>query len=222
MPQFGREGPTHEHALDSLDRPVYGGGMLDIDPGRGAVANAAAPGLGTGIGVLVSSFAVQWLPAATRLVYLVGRLRTRRRKLGIQRSIATSGYDRRVSGVEFLAGPLVIGGVLVVQALGLSLLPETSPRALGAWRSLIPQIEVPAQTRRPMTEPPRQASASVPASRAASVWPLPWPTPISEPGCSLRFHRLLRRVGHSCRPGRCGRRPWWGAHHYQLRISAWP
>jgi hypothetical protein len=106
MPQFGREGPTHEHALDSLDRPVYGGGMLDIDPGRGAVANAAAPGLGTGIGVLVSSFAVQWLPAATRLVYLVGRLRTRRRKLGIQRSIATSGYDRRVSGVEFLAGPL--------------------------------------------------------------------------------------------------------------------
>ena len=37
---------------------------------------------------------------------LVGRLRTRRRKLGIQRSIATSGYHRRVSGVEFLAGPL--------------------------------------------------------------------------------------------------------------------
>ena len=96
MPQFGREGPAHEHALDSLDRPVYGGGMLDIDPGRGAVANAAAPGLGTGIGVLVSSFAVQWLPAATRLVYLV------------------------------------IGGVLVVQALGLSLLPETSPRAVGS------------------------------------------------------------------------------------------
>jgi MFS family permease len=94
---------------------AIGAGMLDIDQIRGAVANATAPGLGTGSGVLVSSFAVQWLPAPTRLVYLV------------------------------------IGGVLVVQALGLSLFPETSPRALGAWRSLIPQIELPAQTRRPMT-----------------------------------------------------------------------
>ena len=93
---------------------AIGAGMLDIDPVRGAVANATAPGLGTGIGVLISSFAVQWLPAPTRLVYLV------------------------------------IVGVLVVQALGVALLPETSPRAPGAWRSLIPQIELPTQTRRPM------------------------------------------------------------------------
>ena len=46
------------------------GAECRYDQGRGAVANATAPGLGTGIGVLVSSFAVQWLPAATRLVYL--------------------------------------------------------------------------------------------------------------------------------------------------------
>jgi MFS family permease len=93
---------------------AIGAGMLDIDPVRGAVANATAPGLGTGIGVLVSSFVVQWLPAPTRLVYIV------------------------------------IAGVLVVQAFGVYLLPETSPRAPGAWRSVVPQLEVPAQTRRPM------------------------------------------------------------------------
>ena len=93
---------------------AIGAGMLDIDPARGAVANATAPGLGTGIGVLVSSFAVQWLPQPTRLVYLV------------------------------------IAGVLVVQSIGVYLLPETSPRAPGGWRSIVPQLEVPPQTRRPM------------------------------------------------------------------------
>jgi MFS family permease len=93
---------------------AIGAGMLDIDPVRGAVANATAPGLGTGGGVLISSFAVQWLPAPTRLVYLV------------------------------------IAGVLVVQALGVVLLPETSPRVLGARRSLLPQIELPTHIRRPM------------------------------------------------------------------------
>ncbi len=93
---------------------AIGAGMLDIDQVRGAVANATAPGLGTGSGVLVASFAVQWLPAPTRLVYIV------------------------------------IAGVLAVQAFGVYLLPETSPRAPGAWRSVVPQLEVPAQTRRPM------------------------------------------------------------------------
>jgi MFS family permease len=93
---------------------AIGAGMLDIDQVGGAVANTTAPGLGTGSGVLVASFAVQWLPAPTRLVYIV------------------------------------IAGVLAVQAFGVYLLPETSPRAPGAWRSVVPQLEVPAQTRRPM------------------------------------------------------------------------
>jgi MFS family permease len=93
---------------------AIGAGMLDVDSRRGAVANATAPGLGTGSGVLLSSFAVQWLPAPTRLVYIV------------------------------------IAGVLVVQVFGVYLLPETSPRAPGAWRSIVPQLEVPAQTRRSM------------------------------------------------------------------------
>jgi predicted MFS family arabinose efflux permease len=93
---------------------AIGAGMLDIDPARGAVANATAPGLGTGSGVLISSFAVQWLPAPTRLVYIV------------------------------------IAGVLVVQAFGVYLLPETSPQTPGVWRSMVPQLEIPAQTRQPM------------------------------------------------------------------------
>jgi hypothetical protein len=93
---------------------AVGAGMLDIDQERGAVANATAPGLGTASGALVTSFAVQWLPAPTHLVYLV------------------------------------LTGVFVAQAVGVVLLPETSPRAPGAWRSLVPQVALPVQTRRPL------------------------------------------------------------------------
>jgi predicted MFS family arabinose efflux permease len=93
---------------------AIGAAMLDIDPVRGAVANATAPGLGTGSGALLSALAVQWLPAPTHLVYLV------------------------------------LAAVLVVQAGGVLLLPETSPRAPGAMRSLIPQLEIPEQARRPL------------------------------------------------------------------------
>ena len=50
---------------------AVGAGMLDISPVKGAVANATAPGLGTGSGALLSAFAVQWLPSPTHLVYLV-------------------------------------------------------------------------------------------------------------------------------------------------------
>jgi predicted MFS family arabinose efflux permease len=93
---------------------AIGAGMLDIDQARGAVANATAPGLGTASGALLSAFAVQWLPAPTRLIYLV------------------------------------LVGVLLAQAVGVFLLPETSPKARGAWRSLVPQIDLPTQTRPPM------------------------------------------------------------------------
>jgi hypothetical protein len=44
--------------------------MLDIDRERGALANAAAPGLGTGSGALLSALAVRYLPAPTHLIYL--------------------------------------------------------------------------------------------------------------------------------------------------------
>jgi MFS family permease len=93
---------------------AVGAAMLDIDPVRGAVANATAPGLGTASGALLSAFAVQWLPAPTHLVYVV------------------------------------LAAVLVAQGFGVMFLPESSPRAPGALRSLIPQLEIPVQTRGPL------------------------------------------------------------------------
>jgi MFS family permease len=46
-------------------------GMLDVDRARGTFANSVAPGIGTGSGVLLSALAVRYLPAPTRLIYLV-------------------------------------------------------------------------------------------------------------------------------------------------------
>ena len=50
---------------------AIGAGMLDIDRERGTLANAAAPGVGTGSGALLSALAVRYLPAPTHLIYLV-------------------------------------------------------------------------------------------------------------------------------------------------------
>jgi hypothetical protein len=44
--------------------------MLDIDTERGALANAMAPGLGSGSGALFSALFVRYLPAPTHLIYL--------------------------------------------------------------------------------------------------------------------------------------------------------
>ena len=49
---------------------AIGAAMLDIDTGRGALANAMSPGLGSGSGALLSALFVQFLPAPTHLVYL--------------------------------------------------------------------------------------------------------------------------------------------------------
>ncbi|CAL9674013.1 MFS transporter [Streptomyces sp. NPDC091294] len=50
---------------------ALGAAMLDVDRHRGAVTNAAAPGIGTGSGALVSGVLVQYAPAPTHLVYLL-------------------------------------------------------------------------------------------------------------------------------------------------------
>ncbi|MET7486757.1 MFS transporter [Streptomyces sp. NPDC005538] len=50
---------------------TLGAAMLDVHREHGTRANAAAPGLGSGIGALLSGVVVQYLPAPTRLVYLV-------------------------------------------------------------------------------------------------------------------------------------------------------
>lgn len=50
---------------------AIGAGLLDIDRTRGTLLNSFSPGLGTGLGALVSALLVQFLPAPTHLVYLV-------------------------------------------------------------------------------------------------------------------------------------------------------
>ncbi len=50
---------------------AVGAGLLDLDKTRGAVANAVAPMLGTGLGGIVAGLMVQYLPAPTHLVYEV-------------------------------------------------------------------------------------------------------------------------------------------------------
>jgi len=50
---------------------AIGAGMLDINRERGALANAMAPGMGTGSGALLSALLVRYLPAPDHLVYLV-------------------------------------------------------------------------------------------------------------------------------------------------------
>ncbi|WP_323748015.1 MFS transporter [Catenulispora rubra] len=50
---------------------ALGAAMLDVDRGRGTLANAAAPGIGTGVGALLSGWLVQYAPAPAHLVYLI-------------------------------------------------------------------------------------------------------------------------------------------------------
>jgi MFS family permease len=50
---------------------AVGAGMLDIDRERGTVANAVAPMAGTAIGGLLAGIFVQYLPAPSRLVFIM-------------------------------------------------------------------------------------------------------------------------------------------------------
>jgi MFS family permease len=50
---------------------ALGAAMLDIDRVRGTRANTAAPGMGTGVGALLSGLVVQYLPAPTHLIYVI-------------------------------------------------------------------------------------------------------------------------------------------------------
>jgi MFS family permease len=50
---------------------ALGAAMLDVDRERGTLANAVTPGIGTGLGALVSGLVVQYLPAPEHLIYLI-------------------------------------------------------------------------------------------------------------------------------------------------------
>ena len=49
---------------------AIGAGLLDVDRERGTFANAVAPGMGTGSGVLLSALALRYMRAPTHLIYL--------------------------------------------------------------------------------------------------------------------------------------------------------
>jgi MFS family permease len=50
---------------------ALGAGLLDLDRPRGTIANAIAPMTGTATGGLASGLMIEYLPAPTRLIYLV-------------------------------------------------------------------------------------------------------------------------------------------------------
>ncbi|MEO3769205.1 MFS transporter [Micromonospora sp. B9E7] len=93
---------------------AVGAGMLDIDRARGTLANSIAPGIGTGSGALLSALLIDFLPAPTRLVYVV----------------------------------LLV--ILLVQIVGVALMPETVTPMAGARRSLRPEITLPRAVRGPL------------------------------------------------------------------------
>ncbi|MDG4840019.1 MFS transporter [Micromonospora sp. WMMD967] len=93
---------------------AVGAGMLDIDRARGTLANSIAPGIGTGSGALLSALLIDFLPAPTRLVYVV------------------------------------LFVVLLIQLVGIALMPETVTPMAGARRSLRPEIKLPRTVRDPL------------------------------------------------------------------------
>ncbi|WBB70576.1 MFS transporter [Micromonospora sp. WMMD812] len=93
---------------------AIGAAMLDVNRARGTLANSIAPGIGTGGGALLSALLVQFLPAPTRLVYVV----------------------------------LLV--ILLIQGIGVLLMPETVTPMRGALRSLRPEISLPRSVRGPV------------------------------------------------------------------------
>ncbi|MET7750278.1 MFS transporter [Micromonospora sp. NPDC005367] len=93
---------------------AIGAAMLDINRIRGTLANSFAPGIGTGGGALLSALFIQFLPAPTRLVYIV------------------------------------LFVILLVQGIGIVLMPETVTPMAGALRSLRPEITLPRAVRGPV------------------------------------------------------------------------
>ena len=148
------------------------------------------PGLGTASGALFSAFAVQWLPAPTRLVYVV------------------------------------LAGVLVVQAFGVTLLARDRPRAPGAWASLVPQVALPPQTRRPMmAAAPVLFAVWALGGFYASLGPslidhLAGSTSVIDAGLGLGILAGARRADHLRPSGDAGRQR--HAHRHRARSSPAP
>ena len=97
---------------------AIGAALVDLHPGRGPVANAAAAMGGTATGALLSALFVQLLPAPTQLVYLMLLGLFLLQAVGVHRIAETSN---RVPGARrslrpMLAVPARVRGALAIAA----------------------------------------------------------------------------------------------------------
>src|SRR5271154_3801419 len=123
---------------------AIGAGLVDLHPGRGAVANAAGAMIGTASGALGSALLVQLLPAPTKLVYLVllalfllqaggvaAIAETSPRAPGIQRALRPAiAVPTQVREVLLIAAPSLIAVWALAGfygSLGPSLAPPGGP-----------------------------------------------------------------------------------------------
>jgi len=117
---------------------AVGAGMLDLDKGRGPVANAVAPPLGTGMGGLLAGLFVHYLPAPTLLIYLLLASVFVMQAIGVVFMAET--VTRRAGAVASLVpqfglpaaarAPMLIAGPVLVAAWSLA----------GLYGSLIPAL----------------------------------------------------------------------------------
>jgi predicted MFS family arabinose efflux permease len=129
---------------------AIGAGLVDLHPGRGAVANAAGAMSGTASGALGSALLVQLLPAPTKLVYLVllvafllqaagvaAIAETSPRAPGIRRALRpTIAVPARVREVLLIAAPSLIAVWALAGFYG-SLGPSLAARVAGSGSTVL-------------------------------------------------------------------------------------
>ncbi len=106
---------------------AVGAGMLDLDRAKGTIANAVAPLIGTASGALLSGALVQYLPAPTRLVYLLLFGVFAVQALGVARMRETSAREAgalaslrpRVTVPRAARGPLLKAVPVLIAVWGL-------------------------------------------------------------------------------------------------------
>src|ERR1700722_8038613 len=104
---------------------AIGAGLVDLHPGRGAVANAAGAMSGTASGALASALLVQLLPAPTKLIYLVLLVLFLLQAVGVWAIAETSP---RIPGVRRALRPTIAVPVRVRDALLIA-----APSLIAVW-----------------------------------------------------------------------------------------
>jgi MFS family permease len=104
---------------------AIGAGLVDLHPGRGAVANAAGAMSGTASGALGSALLVELLPAPTKLVYLVLLVVFLLQAAGV---LLTAETSTRVPGARRALRPTLAVPVRVRSALVIA-----APSLIAVW-----------------------------------------------------------------------------------------